>query len=129
MTKTFHESKRKSRADFSRFGGKNVTNRGERTLGPAILVWCWATEGERQGAVTGRFSARLVLQTGRAIENEKNMNTLFKVLAVFSVVGLVLGLSDLGNGMFSGFCRAFGAIFFILAFITKTVDKAEHDVA
>jgi len=56
------------------------------------------------------------------------MNTMFKILLVLAVAGLGLGLSDVGNAMFSGFCRAFGAISFILAFITKTIDKAEHEV-
>lgn len=56
------------------------------------------------------------------------MNTLFKILAVLSIALLVVGFCDVGNAMFSGFCRAFGAICFILAFITKTIDKAEHDV-
>lgn len=60
-----------------------------------------------------------------AIET-KIMNNLFKILAVISVAGLVLGLADVGNGMFSGLCRAFGAVFFILAYITKALDKAEH---
>ena len=54
------------------------------------------------------------------------MNTLFKILTVIALVGLVVGLSDIGDSMFSGFCRAFGAVFFILAFITRTIDKAEH---
>jgi hypothetical protein len=54
------------------------------------------------------------------------MNNWFKILAVLSVVGLALGLGNVGNEMVSGLCRAFGAVFFILAFITKSLDKAEH---
>lgn len=53
------------------------------------------------------------------------MNTLFKILAVLALICLALGLGDIGNGMISGFCRALGAVFFILAFITNVVHKAE----
>ncbi len=53
------------------------------------------------------------------------MNTLFKILAVLSLIALVVGLSDIGSDMFSGLCRALGAVFFILAFITKAIHKAE----
>ena len=57
------------------------------------------------------------------------MNTMFKMLAILSVISLVVGLSNAGNGMFSGLCRAFGAVLFILAFITKAIHKAEEAVA
>lgn len=53
------------------------------------------------------------------------MNTLFKILVVVCLTGLVLGLCDVGNAMVSGLCRAIGAVFFILAFITKVIQKAE----
>ncbi len=53
------------------------------------------------------------------------MNTLFKILVVLSLIGLAVGLSDVGNAMFSGLCRALGAVFFVLAFITKAIHKAE----
>lgn len=59
----------------------------------------------------------------------KVMNNLFKILAFVAVAGLVVGLLNVGNDMFSGFCRAFGAVFFILAFITKAIDKAEHTLS
>ncbi len=82
---------------------------------------------ERQNAVTGRVPLRPG-QHPASRWQIINMKTLFKILATVSIVGLVLGLSDVGDSMFSGFCRAFGAIFFILAFITKTIDKAEHNI-
>ena len=53
------------------------------------------------------------------------MNTLFKVLVVLCLLGLALGLADVGSGTFSGLCRALGAVCFILAFITKAIQKAE----
>ncbi len=53
------------------------------------------------------------------------MNTLFKILVVVCLAGLTLGFCDVGNAMVSGFCRAMGAVFFILAFITKVIEKAE----
>lgn len=57
------------------------------------------------------------------------MNTLFKVLMALTVIGLALGFSDVGSGMFSGFCRALGAVFFALAFITRLVHNAETEAA
>ena len=53
------------------------------------------------------------------------MNTLFKILVALTLIFLALGLSDIANAMISGFCRALGSVFFILAFITKLVHKAE----
>jgi hypothetical protein len=53
------------------------------------------------------------------------MNTLFKILVVVCLTCLALGLGDIGNSMVSGLCRAMGAVFFILAFITKMIQKAE----
>jgi hypothetical protein len=79
----------------------------------------------RKDATPGRFSVKAGAMADWLLKL-KFMNKLFKILAVVSVAGLVLGLSNVGDEMFSGFCRAFGAVFFILAFITKTIDKAEH---
>jgi hypothetical protein len=53
------------------------------------------------------------------------MSTIFKILAVLSITCLAIGMSDVGNNMVSGFCRAIGSVFFILAFITKVIQKAE----
>lgn len=53
------------------------------------------------------------------------MNTVFKILTILCVAGLVVGLSDIGNGMFSGLARAAGAVCFVLAFITRILQKAE----
>lgn len=53
------------------------------------------------------------------------MNTVFKILLVLSLAGLALGLTDIGNGMFSGLARAVGAVCFALAFITRLVHNAE----
>jgi len=49
------------------------------------------------------------------------------ILAVAAVIGIAVGLTDLGSAIFSGFCRAFGAIFFILAFITRVAEKVEAE--
>jgi hypothetical protein len=52
---------------------------------------------------------------------------LFDILAIVAVTGLALGVSDLfGTGSVSGLCLAIGAIFFGLAFIVKTLQKAEE---
>jgi hypothetical protein len=53
------------------------------------------------------------------------MKSLFKILLTACILGFVLGFSGLGNDVFVGFCRAMGAVFFILAFITKLIQKAE----
>jgi hypothetical protein len=58
-------------------------------------------------------------------KNRKFMNTLFKILAVLCVAALLVGLSDIGNGMFSGLARAAGTVCFVLAFITSVLQKAD----
>ena len=55
------------------------------------------------------------------------MKTVFKILLTICIVGFALGFSGLGNDMFAGFCRAMGAVFFILSFITKVIEKAEAE--
>jgi hypothetical protein len=50
---------------------------------------------------------------------------LFNILLAACVVFLVLGLADVGNAMVSGFCRAMGAVLFIVTFVTRVVQKAE----
>ena len=50
----------------------------------------------------------------------------FRILAAFSITGLILGVADVGGGAFSGLCLAFGAILFGLSFIIKAVQKAEE---
>jgi len=36
-------------------------------------------------------------------------------------------LSDAGSNEFSGLCRAMGAVFFILAYIRRAMEKAEDE--
>jgi len=57
------------------------------------------------------------------------MRTVFRILLTVSIISLVLGFIGLGNGMAVGFCRAIGAVFFCLAFITKVIEKAETEEA
>lgn len=52
---------------------------------------------------------------------------LFNILVLVCLVFAALGFSDVGSSIFSGFCRAMGAVFFILAFITRVIEKAEAD--
>ena len=47
------------------------------------------------------------------------MKTMSKMLLIICLLGLVLGLADVGTPMFSGLARACGAVFFILFFITR----------
>lgn len=76
--------------------------------------------GHSKGAIERKF------KTGsNSNKNGKLMNTVFKILTILCVVGLVVGLSDIGNGMFSGLARAAGAVCFVLAFITRVLQKAE----
>lgn len=51
---------------------------------------------------------------------------IFKVLATLCVVSLALGLSDIGDEMFSGLCRAAAGVLFAAAYITFMLYKAEH---
>ena len=41
------------------------------------------------------------------------------ILIALCVLGLVLGVADIGGPMISGVARALGAVFFILAFVVK----------
>jgi hypothetical protein len=47
------------------------------------------------------------------------MKTLSHLLLGSSLLGLVVGVSNIGNPEFSGVARALGAVFFILFFITR----------
>jgi hypothetical protein len=59
----------------------------------------------------------------------KVINNEFRVLAVLSAIGLILGVANVGGGAFSGLCLAFGAILFGLSFIIKAIHKAEEAAA
>jgi len=47
------------------------------------------------------------------------------VFAVIAIATVIPGLADIGSATTSGFLRAIGAIFFIVAFITRLIEKAE----
>jgi hypothetical protein len=49
------------------------------------------------------------------------------ILALVSITGIAVGLTGIGSPIFSGFCQAFGAVFFILAFITRVSEKVESE--
>src|SRR5262249_41623965 len=70
--------------------------------------------GECEGGVKTRIH--------RIKRSDKAMKTLSKLLLFICVLGLVLGISDVGSPMFSGLARAIGAVFFILFFITRMLD-------
>lgn len=53
------------------------------------------------------------------------MRKVSNILLAICIVGLVLGLAGVGNEMVSGFALAIGAVMFILAFITRAIEKAE----
>jgi hypothetical protein len=55
------------------------------------------------------------------------MNKLSNIMLAVCVVAAILGFSDIGSSIFSGFCRAMAAVFFILAFITRVIEKAEAE--
>jgi hypothetical protein len=55
------------------------------------------------------------------------MKKLSNILLLVCLVAGALGFSDVGSNIFSGFCRAMGAVFFILAFITRVIEKAEAE--
>lgn len=61
--------------------------------------------------------------------NTKRTNLEFRILAAFSIAGLILGVANVGGGAFSGLCLAFGAILFGLSFIIKAIQKAEQTAA
>lgn len=54
------------------------------------------------------------------------INNEFRVLAVLSAIGLILGLANLGGSAFSGLCLAFGAVLFGLSFIINAIHNAEE---
>jgi len=53
------------------------------------------------------------------------MKRLSSILFIISLTSLVIGLSDVGSNEFSGLSRAMGAVFFILAYIRRAIEKAE----
>jgi len=53
------------------------------------------------------------------------MKKLSSILFIISVISLAIGLSDAGSNIFSGLSRAMGAVFFVLAFITRMIEKAD----
>ena len=57
------------------------------------------------------------------------MKKLSNILLVVCLLGFVVGLADVGGAIFSGFCRAIGAVFFILTFISRVIEKAEAEAA
>ncbi len=85
----------------------------------------WAKDVEPRESVFQRVAWMPVFSLASRLKI-KVMNCLFKILTIVAVAGLVVGLSDIGNGMFSGMARALGSVFFILAFITRTIQKAEQ---
>ena len=68
-------------------------------------------------------SSRLAA-TSRTKTNRINLE--FKILVACSIIGLILGVANVGSGAFSGLCLAFGAILFGLSFIIKAIQKAEE---
>jgi hypothetical protein len=64
----------------------------------------------------------------KALENQPEHRRPMKpsnVFAVIAIATVIPGLADIGSATTSGFLRAIGAIFFIVAFITRLVEKAE----
>ena len=57
------------------------------------------------------------------------MKKLSRIFLVVCLVFAVVGFSDIGSSIFSGFCRAMGAVFFILTFITRVIEIAEAEEA
>jgi hypothetical protein len=55
------------------------------------------------------------------------MKKLSSILFILSLTSLVIGLSDVGSPVFSGLIRAMGAVFFVLAYITRVIEKAEAE--
>ena len=53
------------------------------------------------------------------------MKKLSSILFIISLISLAIGLSDVGSNEFSGLSRAMGAVFFILAYIRRAMEKAE----
>jgi hypothetical protein len=55
------------------------------------------------------------------------MKKLSSILFIISLISLAIGLSDAGSNVFSGLSRAMGAVFFVLAYITRVIEKAEAE--
>jgi hypothetical protein len=55
------------------------------------------------------------------------MKKMSSILLVISLISLAIGLSGVGSNIFSGLSRAAGAVFFVLAFITRVIEKAEDE--
>ena len=55
------------------------------------------------------------------------MKKLSSILFIISLISLAIGLSDAGSNIFSGLSRAMGAVFFVLAYITRVIEKAEDE--
>ena len=55
------------------------------------------------------------------------MKKLSSILFIISLISLAIGLSDVGSTMFSGLIRAMGAVFFVVAYITRVMEKAEAE--
>ena len=53
------------------------------------------------------------------------MKRLSTLLFIISLISLATGLTNAGSSEFSGLCRAMGAVFFILAYIRRAMEKAE----
>lgn len=61
------------------------------------------------------------------MNKDTEMKKTSNILAAVCLILLVLGFSGLGPDVFMGFLRAIGAVFFILAFVTRVVEKAESE--
>ncbi len=55
------------------------------------------------------------------------MKKMSSILFVISLISLAIGLSDAGSNIFSGLSRAMAAVFFVLAYITRVIEKAEAE--
>jgi len=51
---------------------------------------------------------------------------MIKVMGVLGAISLAVGLSDVGGEMFSGLCRAFGAVLWIAGYIAYMLYQSEH---
>jgi hypothetical protein len=54
---------------------------------------------------------------------------LSRILFVFCLLGWLLGLTGVTGEMLTGFCLAMGSVFFVLAYITRAIAKAEATVS
>jgi len=55
------------------------------------------------------------------------MKKMSSILLIISLLSLAIGLSGVGSNIFSGLSRAAGAVFFVLAFISRVIEKAEDE--